>query len=380
MKKGPLSSPTQRAKLEARREPHWERVEARGFVGYRRSEKGGTWVARWRTEDGKQKYHALDVPIMPFKDEYDMARSAAAAWFKSLRAGVASTSGTVADAGIVYVAGLQAKKGEAAARDAEGRIRRCIGPTLGTVTLDKLTTSKIESWLHALVPEGLDDADTRRARDSANRNLTTLKALLNAAWRAQRVGSNSPWARVKAFAGVGESRKEFLTIEQRHRLLAETDGAFKNLIEAALLTGARYGELCALRVECFDARRKTLEVREGKTGPRSVPLSDAAVKLFSRLSKAKLPAAYLLARSDGAPWQTGNQIALMRAAVIKARLPAATVFYVLRHTFIASAINAGLDINSVARVCGTSVRMIEQHYAKLLHGEVRAKLNAVAML
>ncbi|MDW8469829.1 MAG: hypothetical protein RML56_13525 [Burkholderiales bacterium] len=68
----------------------------------------------------------------------------------------------------------------------------------------------------------------------------------------------------------------------------------------------------------------------------------------------------------------------MRKAVQAARLPRQTVFYSLRHTFIANAIVGGLDIHTVAKIAGTSVRMIEEHYGKLLQEDARERLNRIA--
>ena len=54
------------------------------------------------------------------------------------------------------------------------------------------------------------------------------------------------------------------------------------------------------------------------------------------------------------------------------------MFYTLRHTFIASALTGGIGIHQVAKMCGTSVRMIEKHYDKFLHSDVRERLNKIA--
>ena len=48
-----------RVKLTERREPYWTPISAGCAIGYRRGAKGGTWVARFRGEDGKQHYEAL---------------------------------------------------------------------------------------------------------------------------------------------------------------------------------------------------------------------------------------------------------------------------------------------------------------------------------
>ena len=49
---------------------------------------------------------------------------------------------------------------------------------------------------------------------------------------------------------------------------------------------------------------------------------------------------------------------------------------------IASAISGSadkrLDIHTVTKITGTSVRMIEQHYGKLLQDDARERLNRIA--
>jgi integrase len=372
-----IDTPTKRLKLAIRREPYWHKIQRGGYLGFRRTADGGTWIARRRDEQGKHHYRALGLALVAPESAFDAASRAAGAWFKETEAGVVRRS-TVKHAAGRYVASRRIEKGEANANDSEGRILRCINPTLGSRPLDRLTTADIEEWRNGLVPPGLDDEQTRKAKDSANRNLATLKALLNHAWRTGLVGSKDAWAKVEKFKGIGEARKVFLTPEQRKRLFEQCKGGFRDLIEAGFLTGARYGELRALLVSDYDKARRVLSIREGKTGPRSVPLSDAAAKLFDRLRKNKLPGAALLTRDDGQPWQHSDQDKLMREAVKKARLPNGTVYYTLRHTFIANALTGGIDILTVAKLSGTSVAMIEQHYGKLLHADAREKLNKIA--
>ncbi len=374
-----IDSQTKRDKLVIRREPYWHKLQIGGYIGYRRIDGGGTWVARWRDEQGKQHYRALTLPPTDPKKAFESACKAARAWFKETHVGIFGRT-TISDAADSYLKSLKLRKGDRAEADARGRIERCIRPDLGGKELDRLTTAVIEDWLHGLVPDGLGEEETRKAKDSANRNLTTLKALLNNAWRTNKVGSNAAWSKVKAFENVGESRKVFLSTEQRKRLLDNCTGAFRDLVEAGLLTGARYGELRTLLVLDYDKARRVLSIRQGKTGARDVTLSDAAAKFFDRLRKGKLPSAHLLARYDGLPWQHSDQDELMREAVKKARLPQGTVFYTLRHTFIANALTGGVDIHAVAKLCGTSVRMIELHYGKLLHKDAREKLNRIAFL
>src|SRR5688500_18523804 len=48
-----------RAKLTGRREPYWTVLSGGCALGYRKGAKGGTWIGRFRGDDGRQHYDAL---------------------------------------------------------------------------------------------------------------------------------------------------------------------------------------------------------------------------------------------------------------------------------------------------------------------------------
>ncbi|MGB7216518.1 MAG: tyrosine-type recombinase/integrase, partial [Gammaproteobacteria bacterium] len=160
---------------------------------------------------------------------------------------------------------------------------------------------------------------------------------------------------------------------------AAAEGAVRYLIEAEMLTGARPGELVSMRRSQFDARTQTATFR-GKTGSRSVPLSPAAVALFERLAKGKLPNAYLLTRDDGKPWGHSDWDEHVRAAAAKAKLPKGVTLYVLRHSWITEALRSGMSTLDVARLTGTSLPMIEQHYGHLVVDAARERLRDVVLI
>jgi len=192
--------------------------------------------------------------------------------------------------------------------------------------------------------------------------------------------SNVAWSKVEAFPDTRNARKVFLNHEQRKRLLEHCSGGFRDLVEIALLTGARYGELRTLLVADYDKTRRILSIRKGKTGPRDVPVSEAAAAVIARARGSKLPATPLFTRDDGEVWAHSDQDELMREAAKKARLPVGTVFYTMRHTHIANALTGGVAIHQVAKLCGTSVRMIELHYDKFLHSDAHERLNKIAFV
>ncbi|MFC1772651.1 tyrosine-type recombinase/integrase [Pseudomonadota bacterium] len=375
-----IDTKPKRDRLAVRREPYWAKVQKGAYIGYRRTGNGGTWIARYRDDSGKQKYQSLTLPPHLICNVYDAAVTEARTWFQSLEAGVQPRSGTVAEATEDYIEELRVRKGERAANDAKSRVDRHINPVFGKKKLPKVTTKEIERWLNAFIPEQGKPEQIRKAKATANRNLSSLKAILNRAHRNGLLGSSLAWSRVKPFSGVDSAREDFLAREQVTALIEASAGGFQKLVKAGALTGARYGELRALRVHDLDREAKVLHIREGKTGKRIVPLTDDVLNFFVEQTRDKLSDAYLLTRDDARPWQHSDQDKLMRQAVKKAKLPPSVVFYTLRHSYIATAIVAGLDIYSVAKITGTSVRMIEKYYGKLLQGQVRDALTRAEVI
>jgi integrase len=122
----------------------------------------------------------------------------------------------------------------------------------------------------------------------------------------------------------------------------DTSGAFRDLILAALFSGARYGALCKLRAEDLfisdDGRGKLLVPQEASKSkkPYTVHLTPEDTKFFRSLVAGKRPRELLLARDDGRPWERSSQREPMEQAIKAARLEAETgkdriTFHTLRH-------------------------------------------------
>ena len=365
---GNLGSASSRARLRQRREPYWA-PQVRGCaLGYRKGATGGTWVARVRDEEGEQHYHALGAAD-DLNDggglSYEQAVDRARAFF-----GVAAkTAGrhTVGKALDTYLDRLRRENPESTVADAEARIESIIRPELGNIPLTKLTKAKLLSW-HATLSEG-------RAPETVNRITTMLKAALNLARAHRWVSDDSSWRDIERLKG-GAARKVHLSASQCSDLLRHCKPqAFQDFVRAAILTGARTGELAALQVRDFDAATGTVEIRQGKTGARVVFLSEGAIEFFAEQTKGKSADDLLLPRADGGPWGKNHHQRPFAAAVLAAQLPADTVFYSLRHTYISLALLAGVNIQVLAENAGTSVRMIERHYGKFLNRDRRAMFN-----
>ena len=380
-----LESPTARAKLGISYTPYWRAIDPGLHLGYRRGKNGGQWLSRWYR--GDRKYHS---EIIGVADDRQPADGVIAFNFtqaqKKVRENYAKASSPTPAAGPLtvrqacerYVEFLRAER--KTADDAEQRLKKHVLPTLGHKTVAALTREEVEAVKRAMVKRDPEDPEIeRRAKSSANRTFTSLKAALNRAFDdvANKIQTDNAWRRVKAYENVDGARGCFLDPAQSRRLINVSAGAFRNFVTSALLTGAcPPHELAPLRVRDFHAQAGTLTVPEGKTGNRAVVLTDEAIEFFKGLTAGREPDALLLPKDDGTAWKKGHHIRPMRDAVKRAKLPADCTAYSLRHTHASQALLNGMNIKLLADNLGTSVAMIEKHYGKFLAASRRQLVEA----
>lgn len=365
-----------RSKLEPRREPYWDRIEAGCFLGYRKLEDGtGTWIARWRNEEGGQKYHAIgSTPSVG----YDTAVKAARQWFAQCKGGSTEVI-TVEEACRRYVIDRRTEKGEGTAKDAEGRFNRLVyGTKFGKIKLPSLRTAHIADWRNAQVAQdddAEDDPDAkRRAKDSANRNLATLKAALNLAYRMGLASSTEQWDRVQSYQEVAKRRDVSLSMLDRKKLITAASPDLKVFLNAMLLTACRPGELAGCMVGDLDPAG--LLTVAGKTGRRTIPISPKALALLKSAAGDRDLDEPLLTRS-GVAWTRFEWRDAFQEARRAAGLAESVVMYSLRHVAISEMLVAGIDPMTVSKIAGTSIAMISSNYGHLIKERVVEQLARV---
>ncbi len=368
-----------RSRLAPQREPYWLRVDEGRYLGFRRltKESSGNWVARFY--NGEQyKFKALGHFLnLPEKERFGAAKREAEDWFTHLNQGGSTERLTVKEACKAYVDHTRLKKGEAAAKDREGRFARLVDDDqIGKVELAKLASRHITEWEKRLLAK-------KPARATFNRNIAALKAALNLAYRRKEIPSDHAWRgelRPLPPAEGDEGRRTlYLDLEQRRKLIEKASDELRPYLKALALIPMRPGDVAKLRVEHLDTRHATLHVF-GKTGGRDVPLASGALAHFKDCAKSKLPAAWLIARADGSKWERFAWRDAIRDAVKAAKLPRAVCAYTLRHSAITDLVTGGLDLLTVAKISGTSVAMIEKHYGHLQSKHAREALEGLALI
>lgn len=381
-----------RAALLERREPYWSRIRKRCHVGYRKSTADGvgTWIARYTPSTGNRTFQTLgQLDEIRNADRFDYARTEAEKWFDNIGKTGSPIQRTVADACNYYVNSVRNKTADAkTAADIEHRLQRDVlsNPAIATKSLSALSKSDFDTWRQSIQYKRQASSGPRIKKASAtiNRDMTSLRAAMNLAYENQWVTKNTWKAALKPISvrqdpTVERSRQDYLSVDQRRLLIDTLDDDLSSFIRAMCLVPVRPGALAKLKVSDYDYRQKLLTIPSDKANPRAIHVSDQLANLLRKSAKAKLPAAPLLGDSNGTHWNKDKWKSPFRKAVKALGLPETTVMYTVRHSVITDLIAAGVPVLTVAQLAGTSIRMIEKHYGKLLKADSVSALEALAL-
>ncbi len=390
-----LDTRNARRSLKTRPKPYWRALSKGLHVGYRKGATGGTWIARRLTEAGRYEESGIGIADDILDSDGDktldfsQAQEAAHAWcqkaqrIESGQEEAHKGAYTVTDAMNAYMEHYKATG--KAYDETQTRIKAHITPSLGSLDVTKLSPKRITDWHHALAAaparlrtakraqklntrEEHKDADTlRRRRATANRILTTLKAALNFAWKQGRVPSDAGWRRVTPFKNVDAPVIRYLTGAESLRLINACPPDLRRLVQGALFTGCRYGELGSLTARDYNPDAGTVAVRISKSGkPRHAVLSDEGRRFFETVTLGKKSTDLIFTRDDRKAWGKSHQSRPLAEACKHAKIAPAISFHILRHTHGSFLAMAGVPMPVIAQQLGhKDTRMTEKHYAHL---------------
>ena len=212
-------------------------------------------------------------------------------------------------------------------------------------------------------PKGLSVDDVRKRKRTFNSLVTILRMAFRHAWDSGFIESERPWRCLKRISVVHSPRKVFLTRDECRSLLRHCTPALKNLVMAALYTGARVGELGRLTVQDIGKIGYGIRIDAFKRSPaRFVFLPDEGMAFFLENCRGKLPRDPVFLSDMGKLWRK-QHVNLFRRAVSSAGLPNELVFHGLRHTYASDLVRSGVPLDMVARQLGhASTRTVTDTY------------------
>ena len=240
-------------------------------------------------------------------------------------------------------------------------------PEIADIPMDEITTQNVARILTRRKTEGYSVA-TQRLR------LTILKAVLSSAANTYGIIRENPVKRIKLDK---RQRKKLRTLSsEEFRTLLQSPTAigyeyYKTIVMTAYYTGMRYGEILGLSWDNIDFDKKEITIEKQlkryphdhkityKLGPlktpgsyRTIPIPDVLIESLIKRKKQSTDNLVFSVVSS-------NTMAINRW--INKSIPGRSI-HAFRHTYATNLLAHGVDVQTVAALCGDTVKTIINNY------------------
>ena len=259
-------------------------------------------------------------------------------------------------------------------RDAE--IIKVLNRVFGPLILHELTAHRIEQFKRERLAGKWRGHNTTGPSKpikpgTVNRELDALKSILSKAVEWRKL-IDSPARQVKRLK-VDNRRVRILSQTEQTALLAQCPRKMRSMVTLALVTGARIGEILALRWEhCQDGYLTFVETKNGRV--RRIPISPAIAVL--EVQPKVHPWVFTNSRTEKAYTVNGARHTFDRAVVDAGITTGDVTLHTLRHTALSRMIADGWDDYTVMSISGhSSTRML----ARYTHPTEERKIGALTL-
>jgi len=223
---------------------------------------------------------------------------------------------------------------------------RALKPYFGEYSLQEITPQYLERFRSERIRAG-------EAKSTVNRRMALLKRMFNLAIDWGHLKEN-PVSKIRFFSEKENERTRVLTDAEEGRLLSASDELLRPLIQVALHTGMRRGEILNMRWADVDLAKNDIRIPHSKSGrPRYVPINQTLRRILAGL-RAQDPNGMLVFPSK-------RVRTAFETACEKAQIEGFT-FHDLRRTFGTRLLERGVNIVTISRYYGHSSVLVTQRY------------------
>jgi len=247
----------------------------------------------------------------------------------------------------------------------------------------------IETYRNHLRNNKLTKHGTIRKEATVNREISCLRHMFTKAveWEMMEI---NPFEKGKCLImKENNKRLRYLDEDEITRLLNACHPYLKDIVQCALNTGMRRGEILSLKWE--QIRNGFIYLQKTKTKEsREIPINNVLQGVFNRLRKAKKPSAKVIGLNGkpvkNQPIKDGEHVflyngkhiseikrsfngALTKAAILNFH------FHDLRHTFASHLIMKGASLKEVQEILGHKTMTMTLRYAHLSQESKKKAVN-----
>lgn len=237
--------------------------------------------------------------------------------------------------------------------------------------VDEINRGQVKDWAQEMLRKGLSPKTVRRY-------INVLGAILEVAIDHEVIERN-PASGIKLPAAEDERRsREPFSKAEVDFLLERSSGWFRNYLAVAFYTGARPGEILALKPEDIDLNQRTIRIerniQHGKiTTPktrysiRTIPIFDPLLPyLRGQLMNA---GEWLFQSPSGGPYYGARKVLYHWDKLVEETKVRRRDLYTTRHTFITHMLQSGtVSILELAQIVGhKNAQQIMTHYARFIN-------------
>lgn len=255
-------------------------------------------------------------------------------------------------------------------RHKETTLRVHLLPFFGRMTMDGISSLDVEKYKSRKIMEGLNPK-------TINNHLTVLRKCLRTAVEWD-VTAGCPTIKE---LNVPPQRFDFLSEEESKLLIASAQGVCRAMINVALETGLRFGEIKALTWEDVDFRNNEITVRqafaEGVLGStknnriRHIPMTESVLDTLSGLNK---DSGFVFTDKSGIPMCQSTCVRRLHMVCKRAGIRYVG-WHTLRHTFASHLAMSGANIVAIQHLLGHTEIHTTMRYAHINGNVLREAIS-----
>ncbi len=230
---------------------------------------------------------------------------------------------------------------------------RHLGNFFGNKLVHEITTLDVEKFRQERL--------TVVSKSSVNKNVGCLRAMFNKAIEWGLLSTKNPAAGIK-FYKLDNRRLRYLEKEEIPRFLGNCQGHLRDIVEFAINTGMRKGEIFNLKWHDVDWTNGLVHVLHTKNHEkREIPINESVRNILVRVKKNP-ESPFVFSSFNGKAFidiKKSFSTALNKSEIVDFR------FHDLRHTFASHLVMAGVDLLTVKELLGHKTMAMTLRYAHL---------------